>query len=65
MSGSKISGPSQAVIGDERKELEILRHALEASGDVAYSWDLASDSLSWSSNAHRVLGFDESTDIST
>lgn len=65
MSGSKQSSLSQLVMRDEHEELEILRRALEAAGDVAYTWDLASDSLSWSSNAHHVLGFDESTDIST
>lgn len=65
MSGSNQSGPFQAVVGDERKELELLRHALEASGDVAYIWELASDTLSWSSNVRGVLGLDESADIAT
>lgn len=65
MSGSKKPGPPQAVTGDERAELELLRHALAASGDAAYSWDFASDSLTWSSNVHRILGLDDSTDIAT
>ena len=65
MSGSNKSGSPRAVIGDERAELELLRHALVASGDASYSWDLASDSLSWSANAHGVLGLDATADIST
>ena len=65
MSGSEKSGSPPVVFGDERSELELLRRALGASGDVAYSWDLASDSLAWSANAHTVLGLDDSADIST
>ena len=65
MSGPTKPGPPRAVKGNERDELELLRHALIASGDVAYSWDFLSDSLSWSSNAHLLLGLDDKVDIST
>ena len=65
MSEFDQSGPPQAVTGDERLVFELLRRALDASGDVAYTWNLADDSLSWSSNAHGVLGLDESADIAT
>lgn len=65
MSGSDKSGSPPAGTGDERSELERLRRALGASGDVAYTWDIVSDSLAWSANAHAVLGLDDSTDIST
>lgn len=65
MSGINQSGPPQAETNDEHKELGRLRHALEASGDAVYTWDIASNKLTWSSNAHHVLGLDESADIST
>ena len=65
MSEFDNTSPPPSVDGDERKELELLRHALSASSDVAYSWDLSSDSMTWSANAHHVLGIDESTDISS
>ena len=65
MSGPINPAPPRAVKGNERVELELLRRALIASGDVAYSWDLLSDALSWSSNAHRLLGLDDTVDIST
>jgi diguanylate cyclase (GGDEF)-like protein len=64
MSECDNTSPPPAVAGDERRELELLRRALVASGDVAYSWDFKSDAVIWSANAHRVLGFDESTNIS-
>ena len=50
---------------DERVELERLRAALDASGDIAYEWDLASDSIHWSANAHAAFGLAETCDIST
>lgn len=37
-------------------ELERLRAALEASGDLAYDWDLATDDLSWVGRPTRLFG---------
>ena len=49
----------------ERAELERLRTALEASGDVVYEWRLTSDAIEWSTNARQAFGLNESIDIST
>jgi diguanylate cyclase (GGDEF)-like protein/PAS domain S-box-containing protein len=40
----------------ERDELERLRQALTASGDILYEWDLATDRLLWSRGAGASLG---------
>ena len=66
MSGTnQIDPPRVGGARAERGELELLRHALDASGDVSYAWDLDTDTMSWSFNAHRVFGLDSSTDIAS
>ena len=37
-------------------ELARLQAALRASGDVAYDWDLASDSITWHGSTERLFG---------
>jgi diguanylate cyclase (GGDEF)-like protein len=39
-------------------ELERLRAAIEASGDLAYDWDLATDKVDWIGRADDVFGTD-------
>ncbi|MFQ5958658.1 MAG: putative bifunctional diguanylate cyclase/phosphodiesterase [Alphaproteobacteria bacterium] len=51
--------------GAERVELERLRTALDASGDVIYEWDLATDAVVWSVNANQRFGLPDTLDIST
>ena len=46
-------------------ELDLLRSALEASGDVAYAWDLDRDTMQWSSNAQHAFSLDAATTIAT
>ena len=49
----------------ERAELDCLRTAVEASGNVIYEWDLETDLVSWSRSASQTFGLPESVDIST
>ncbi len=49
----------------EHAELERLRTAFDASGDVIYEWDLASDAVTWTGNPGLRLGLPEAIDIST
>jgi len=44
---------------DSHAELERLRAAMAASGDVAYDWDLSSDRVEWLGEASRVFGIPE------
>jgi len=39
----------------EEPELSLLMAAIEASGDVVYAWDLATDHLTWSGHAARLF----------
>ena len=50
--------------GAEQVELDRLRTALEASGDVIYDWDLATDAIRWSPHANRTFGLHDSVDLS-
>ena len=43
-------------IENDLAELERLRAAIEASGDLAYDWDLATDKLDWIGRAADVFG---------
>jgi len=43
-------------IANDLAELERLRAAIEASGDLAYDWDLATDKLDWIGRAADVFG---------
>lgn len=45
--------------------LERLRAALEASGDVAYEWDLVADEISWLEGAERAFGLTDLDAVST
>ena len=65
MSRANRIEPSTGVTKTEREELDLLRSALDASGDVVYAWDVKTDAMAWSFNAHRAFGLDDTTDIST
>jgi len=43
-------------MNDPHAELERLRAAIAASGDVAYDWDLSGDRLEWLGDASRAFG---------
>jgi len=45
-------------IESDLAELERLRAAIEASGDLAYDWDLATDRIDWIGRAADVFGVD-------
>ncbi|MEE9209576.1 MAG: EAL domain-containing protein [Kiloniellales bacterium] len=45
-------------INDGLAELERLRAAIEASGDIAYDWDLATDRIDWVGRANEAFGAD-------
>ncbi|MHA1153552.1 MAG: putative bifunctional diguanylate cyclase/phosphodiesterase [Alphaproteobacteria bacterium] len=45
-------------IENDLAELERLRAAIEASGDLAYDWDLATDTVDWIGRAADVFGVD-------
>lgn len=47
-----------ADIENDLTELERLRAAIEASGDLAYHWDLATDQVDWIGRAADVFGLD-------
>lgn len=49
----------------ERAELDRLRAALSAAGDVVYEWNLETGAMAWSDNALSILGLPETADIST
>jgi diguanylate cyclase (GGDEF)-like protein len=51
----------QPTLGDD----DLLRAALEASGDVAYAWDFGSDVMTWSSNVQQAFNLDSGTHIAT
>lgn len=51
--------------GDGEDELERLRLALAAAGDVVYDWDLATDIIRWSANAAQVFGLSDAAEIAT
>ena len=38
------------------EELDRLRAALSAAGEVAYDWDLATDTVNWSGDVCKALG---------
>ena len=65
MSKATTIDPPARVVSAERAELDLLRSALDASGDVVYEWDLTSDAMAWSFNACQAFGLDDTTDIST
>ena len=44
-------------MGDTGNQLDVLRAALKASGDVAYDWDLVADEIEWLDGAHLGFGF--------
>ena len=44
-------------------ELERLRLALSASGDVVYDWDMLSDAIVWSAGAAELFGLSEPDEI--
>lgn len=44
-------------------ELEILRGALAGSGDLAYSWDLESDSIDWLGRVDEIFGISAAAGI--
>ena len=61
---------SQAIMispltGAECAELDRLRTALKASGDVIYEWDLTTGVINWSANAKHAFGLAGTTRIST
>ena len=43
-------------MNDHHAELERLRAAIAASGDVVYDWNLSTDSVEWLGEASRVFG---------
>ena len=49
----------------ERQELDRLRAAMTASGDVAYEWDLLSDRITWVFGADEALGLAADADVPT
>jgi len=52
----------QSISRDESlAELERLRAAVEGSGDLVYSWDLATDRIDWVGRAADFLGLDPAT----
>lgn len=52
-------------IAPERAQLDRLRAALAAAGDVAYEWDLTSDRITWFGETEDVLGFHAHQDAPT
>jgi diguanylate cyclase (GGDEF)-like protein len=44
-------------------DLDLLRNALAGSGDLAYDWDLATDTISWSGRVTDVFGLGSATQI--
>ncbi|MHA1536006.1 MAG: putative bifunctional diguanylate cyclase/phosphodiesterase [Alphaproteobacteria bacterium] len=46
------------------QELEILRAALAGSGDLAYAWDLESDSIEWLGRTDEVFGISAAASMS-
>jgi len=54
MSGRRIG--MQPTGGFASGDDAVLTAALDASGDVAYAWDIASDSVSWAGGAAALLG---------
>ncbi|MDH3231948.1 MAG: EAL domain-containing protein [Alphaproteobacteria bacterium] len=46
-----------------QSELELLRNALAGSGDLAYDWDLTTDTISWSGRVTDVFGLSSATRI--
>ncbi|HUT49084.1 MAG TPA: EAL domain-containing protein [Alphaproteobacteria bacterium] len=46
-----------------QSELELLRNALAGSGDLAYDWDLTTDTISWSGRVTHVFGISSATQI--
>ena len=46
-----------------RSELDLLRNALAGSGDLAYDWDLTTDTISWSGRVTDVFGLSSATQI--
>ena len=44
-------------MSDAGNQLDVLRAALKASGDVAYDWDLVADAIEWLDGAHLGFGF--------
>lgn len=56
-----MSSPSKR----DRQELDWLRNAFAASGDLAYEWDLRTDAVVWSGRAAAVFGCDDPAGIRT
>ena len=48
-------------VENELAELKRLRAAVEASGDLAYDWDLATDQLDWIGRAAGIFGADSAS----
>ncbi len=46
-----------------KSEVELLRNALAGSGDLAYDWDLTTDTISWSGRVTDVFGLSSATHI--
>jgi len=44
-------------------ELERLRHALASSGDLAYEWELASDTIAWSGRITDLFGLGSEAEV--
>ncbi|MFQ5783680.1 MAG: putative bifunctional diguanylate cyclase/phosphodiesterase [Alphaproteobacteria bacterium] len=55
----------KAIAQAERAEFERLRMAVEASRDVVYDWDLATDAVIWSANVKQAFGLSDAIDIAT
>src|SRR5215475_10885889 len=47
----------------ESGQFEWLQHAIEASGDLLYDWDLASDTITWIGTGQEIFGTDDFTSI--
>lgn len=48
--------PAPSIFGPRDEALADPRSLLSSIGEVAYSWDIASDGLKWGPNLHDVLG---------
>lgn len=48
--------PAPSILGPRDEALADPRSLLSSIGEVAYSWDIASDALTWGPNAQEVLG---------
>ena len=47
----------------ESGQFEWLQHAIEASGDLLYDWDLASDTITWIGTGQEIFGTEDFASI--